>query len=232
MSKKGSKQEFMTELLAGSGFKVLNGTGIKTMKNGHVAKITIDTMGTHEQYEKLVLKIINKKDGQVDATSFKFNEHLVSDPKNPRYKDYKELEVIASAGWTWYIAYPTKDSVKKMINSINEYVEHFDEESSTSAKLTKAGIEVKDWKISKADVEKAVKTLGSIAKRNIKVSLTYSIDLLTDEKSGKIHEYLGKVKAYPRSFSGNGLYEIRFSCKDYSDAKEIEKEIEKILTTK
>jgi len=218
---KGSKQEFMAELLAGSGFKVLNGTGIKTMKNGHIAKLTIDTMGTHEQYEKLVLKIINKKDGQVDATSFKFNEHLVSDPKNPRYKDYKELKVIAHTGWTWYIAYPTKDSVKKMIASINEYVEHFDEESSTSAKLTKAGIEVKDWKISKADVEKAVEALKSTAAIDVDLDELYVIayedgGLYWSKALGSspfgIYQTINAAKGALRH-AGNGAKIHRFICK-------------------
>jgi hypothetical protein len=154
-----TKQKFMSDLLAGSGFNVLNGTGIKTMKNGHIAKITIETAGVSQQYERLVLKIINKKDGQVDSTSFKFSEHLVSDPKNPRYKDQKDLQVLEYIGWDWYIAYPTKESVKALIEAINEYVDQFDEESSTSAKLAHAGIKVVEWKITKADVEKAIKVL-------------------------------------------------------------------------
>lgn len=113
-----SRQKFMSDLLKGTEFKIVNGTGLLGLSNNRVAKLVITTKGTHGQYEGLKLSVINKQDGVVDSQFFNFSEYLECE-QNPSAKKFR---VIEHCGWDWYQNKPSLKSVESFRKNIMEYL--------------------------------------------------------------------------------------------------------------
>lgn len=125
---KGSRQQFMQQLLGSSKFKIINGNGMRKLSNGNVVKCVISTTTTFEQYEKLTITITNITDGKLDRTDFRFNDNLKHAPNTHPNANVKDgLKVILHCGWNWYINKPTESSVKSMVTTIEEHISFFGE---------------------------------------------------------------------------------------------------------
>ena len=117
------KQKFMQNLLADTEFKVINGVGMRTLANGNVVKVSIETNGHSGHYRKLLVKVINPRESTVDMLDFVFNNFLTKAEKSR--KDYDTFEVIEHCGWEWYILTPTLSSIHNMLDEIEAYIGFF-----------------------------------------------------------------------------------------------------------
>jgi hypothetical protein len=117
------KQKFMQNLLADTKFKVINGVGMRTLANGNVVKVSIETNGTFGHYRKLLVKVINPRESTVDMLDFVFDNYLTK-AENSR-KDHDTFEVVEHCGWVWYILTPTLSSIHNMLDEIEDYIGFF-----------------------------------------------------------------------------------------------------------
>lgn len=89
------------------------------------AVVTISTHGAADHYEKLVVRIVNKKDGPVDTKAFKFNEYLRGVGRSDSRHDHPDqgFEVVSYVGWHWYIAIPK--TTKPLTEAVAAYATMF-----------------------------------------------------------------------------------------------------------
>jgi len=101
-------------------------TGMTRIDEDRLAKIELTTCGVHEQYPGVRVTILNKREGVVDQTYFRFDEHLDRTlggrtdgredfPGSPRNLTF---QVIAHCGWHFHVAKP------KTTRPFCEVVEH------------------------------------------------------------------------------------------------------------
>ena len=122
-----SRHEFMVELLKDSDFKVINGIGLLKLSNGNVVKCQLINRRTFEQYEGLSITITNMTKGKLDHTTFWFSDHLVHAKNNhPNSSTRDNLKIIKHCGWSWYINFPTKSSIKPMFDTIKDVYSFFE----------------------------------------------------------------------------------------------------------
>ena len=111
-----NRMEFTKELFRGAKklkAEWVDHVGYIKMSGGRVAKVYIDTMGTHDHYECAKCVIVDKLKGEVDRKVFRFGDHMepTADGK---------LEVIAYCGWHWY-----NNGVKRpdgIANAVEQYL--------------------------------------------------------------------------------------------------------------
>jgi hypothetical protein len=125
-----TKHDFMTKTFKGlKNSTIINGIVMIQMTNDRLAKITFETGGTHGEYCRFVVKIINKQNGLIDDASFKCNDYLKLKPKShPNENESNGFKVIEHGGWTWYINQPTEDSLKSLKKAMTNYVSSYENE--------------------------------------------------------------------------------------------------------
>lgn len=90
------------------------------------AVVTIATTGIAEHYRTLVVKILNKREGEVDRKSFSFSEHLDGVVKRLDARNdlpQQRFEVISHCVWDWYIAIPA--TTTPLTEAVAAYVATF-----------------------------------------------------------------------------------------------------------
>jgi hypothetical protein len=122
------KHIFVSGLLKGTNCKIINSVGMRKLKSGATAKLSMATGTSHGHYDRLKLEILDVNHGKLDVRTFIFNEVLQHDKTNnhPSRSLRATLEVVDHCGWEWYINTPTKASIKTMIDDINDYLEFFE----------------------------------------------------------------------------------------------------------
>lgn len=85
--------------------------------------------GTRDHYNSLRLKIINRKDGEVDAETFKFSDILVGNPAYQNNPFAKEIHIWESNGKAdWYGYRPSPAAYQKIADTVNDYISMYQEE--------------------------------------------------------------------------------------------------------
>ena len=94
-------------------------------------KIQFVTQGTHEKYEALEVKILNRSEGEVDAVLFRFadiwGKKQVSNPNFqdgiiPHIATYNEKS-------EWYVYRPTDADIKQLTAGVGAYLDLFTDHS-------------------------------------------------------------------------------------------------------
>lgn len=89
------------------------------------AAVSISTNGHAEHYVMLVVRIVNKREGQVDSKSFGFSEYLREVGRSDTRHDMPDqrFEVVSHVGWHWYIAVPK--TTKPLTEAVAAYAALF-----------------------------------------------------------------------------------------------------------
>ena len=120
-----TKETFVKSVI-GNGFKIINSVGMRKLESGAVAKLSICTGGTHNQYEGLQVVIMDVRGGVLDSQKFMFDDLLKIGSRKPDAAMVEGFKVIPHCGWQWYINTPTTSSIKLMNRTIIEYVSMFE----------------------------------------------------------------------------------------------------------
>lgn len=72
------------------------------------ARISIEAFRCVDHYNQLLVRVLNKREGEVDAKGFMFHEHLGGVPRKDDHpnREQRGYLVISHTGWDWYIAVP------------------------------------------------------------------------------------------------------------------------------
>lgn len=89
------------------------------------AVVTIATTWIADHYRALVVKILNKREGEVDRKTFSFSEHLNGVQRADTRSDLpqQQFEVISYVHWNWYIAIPS--TTTPLTEAVAAYVATF-----------------------------------------------------------------------------------------------------------
>jgi chorismate synthase len=91
------------------------------LPNGNVARVSLETDGTSCKYEKLVVRIVSLRVGEVDRKEFRFNEYLST--RSDSRSDYSNgFHVWMNRGdLGWYIATPSRIR-EELLSEVEDYV--------------------------------------------------------------------------------------------------------------
>ena len=85
--------------------------------------------GTRDHYNALRLKIINRKDGEVDAETFKFSDILGGNPAYQNNPFAREIHIWENNGKAdWYGYRPSPAAYQKIADTVNDYISMYQEE--------------------------------------------------------------------------------------------------------
>lgn len=105
-------------------------TGLTKLDDERLAKIELATRSRGGEYPGFLVTILNKTEGKVDSTYFRFDDHLdgTLESRTDGRKDYpmgknKTYHVASSCGWDWYIATPK--STRLFCEAIEGYIGAF-----------------------------------------------------------------------------------------------------------
>ena len=91
-------------------------------------KLEFVTLGIHEKYAGIKATIINRNEGQVDATVFRFSDILGKKaiPGNPNFKDGLSPYIWKCDGvYEWYAYQPTPRDMEILSEAVGGYLEMF-----------------------------------------------------------------------------------------------------------
>jgi hypothetical protein len=92
------------------------------------AKLEFVTLGTHGIYEGIKATVVNRDDGPIDQTVFRFIDILGKreTPGNPNFKDgiYPHIWHDGKQ-YEWYAYKPTPGDMDKITKAIDDYLELF-----------------------------------------------------------------------------------------------------------
>lgn len=98
--------------------------GVMVLDDQRVVTITIDDVGTRDNYNGYHVEIINKVQGTIVKKWFRFQDHLTMVHRGESNISQEYCHVWSSYGKVdWYISRP-KDS-KEMVKVIMDYVNNF-----------------------------------------------------------------------------------------------------------
>lgn len=98
--------------------------GVMVLDDQRVVTITIDDVGTRDNYNGYHVEIINKVQGTIVKKWFKFQDHLTMVHRGESTISQEYCHVWLNSGkFDWYISRP-KDS-KEMVKVIMDYVNKF-----------------------------------------------------------------------------------------------------------
>lgn len=100
--------------------KLFNKKIVIGLDKDRVAEMTLSTRGTHGQYERINVSIINKNTGVIASESFNFSDYLMSGFVSD--STHKYPKVIEHCGADWYMNGPSKEAIDNLMNKIAEYV--------------------------------------------------------------------------------------------------------------
>jgi len=113
--------QFNKDFFPRAGFEWFNTKGVKDVAKGIIAEVTIVTRGYHDHYQGYQVKILNRT-GSISSHYFPFSALEVEGEKG-------KLEIIGYCCpkdiARWYIARPTKASVRGMAKQILSYIDKY-----------------------------------------------------------------------------------------------------------
>lgn len=89
-------------------------------------KIRVDFHNSYaaDNYDELLVKVINKKDGAVDVITIKFRDVWGKLPTtNPNFRDGVIPHIWVGREMGWYVYHPTNSDYKILTNEVNKLVE-------------------------------------------------------------------------------------------------------------
>jgi len=95
--------------------------GVMNLDDTRVVTITIDDVGTRDNFNGYRVKIVNKFNGTIVEKFFKFKDFLTMKHRSERDKFYHVW--YNRDEFDWYISRPTK--TKEMVDKIFEWIEQF-----------------------------------------------------------------------------------------------------------
>jgi hypothetical protein len=93
-------------------------------------KLQFVTLGTHEHYEGIEATVLNRTEGKIDSTVFRFLDILGKKavPGNPNFRDGIVPYVWkGSKDYEWYAYKPTPRDFEMITESVDSYLEMFQE---------------------------------------------------------------------------------------------------------
>ena len=96
-------------------------SGVMNLDDNRVVTITIDDIGTRDNYNGYMVEIYNKHQGSIVKKWFRFVDHLEFTHRDDRTKYYHVW--LNSGNFEWYISRP-KDT-KVMVKTIFDFIERF-----------------------------------------------------------------------------------------------------------
>ena len=87
--------------------------------------VSLKTHGCEDHYEKLLVRVLNKREGAVDEKSFRFREYLGGIHRKDSHPNREAMgyEVVAYVSWDWYIAVP--ETTAPLVEAVAAYVAMF-----------------------------------------------------------------------------------------------------------
>ncbi len=114
-------------VFAGREAKWSDVTCMVQMSKGRVARIDLSDLGYSDHYGHLSVDIIHTQNGKIDHKAFQFADYL--DERSDTRTDHADQKpyVWANGGkFDWYIAVPSKASVKKLTDAVVAYIKAFE----------------------------------------------------------------------------------------------------------
>ena len=101
-------------------------------------KLQFVTMGTHEKYEALQATLINNTEGEIDRSVIRFKDIWGAKPvSNPNFKDGVYPHIWTYQGKSeWYAYEPTPADYETLADSVDEYLEMFNEDMEYGQTMT------------------------------------------------------------------------------------------------
>ena len=95
--------------------------GVMSLDEQRVVTITIDDVGTRDNYNGYHVEILNKNNGTIVKKWFRFVDHLTMFHRDPKTVYYHVW--LNSGNFDWYISRPkdTKEFVKVVMSWINQF---------------------------------------------------------------------------------------------------------------
>jgi len=89
-------------------------------------KLQFVTLGTYEKYEGIKATVYNRKDGEIDSSTFRFADILGKNVrKNNLNRDLPYVWKNSNVGHEWYSYKPTAADYAAVANEVNGYLELF-----------------------------------------------------------------------------------------------------------
>lgn len=111
----------------------LDNTGVIKLEGNRIVKISLQTHGHSGRYEKFVVTVLDKNDGQIDVKGFLFSDYLDTSKRKDNRNDYNPNNQGGYHVWfnsnsqsqcfEWYIAEPS--DVTPLVEAIEDYIELF-----------------------------------------------------------------------------------------------------------
>lgn len=104
-------------------------TGFARLGDGLIARVELyEGSGVSGHYTGMLVRILNRKEGEVDRKFFLFDDYLPLGGRKDTRADYlgsdgHTFKVLSHIGWSWYIAVPT--STRPLCEAIAKYIEVF-----------------------------------------------------------------------------------------------------------
>jgi len=93
-------------------------------------KLEFVTLGTHEKYEGIKATVLNRNEGQIDSTVFRFSDILGKKdiPGNPNFRNGLYPYIWENNDkFEWYAYKPTPRDMEVITNTVDSYLEMFQE---------------------------------------------------------------------------------------------------------
>jgi len=94
--------------------------GVMKLDDQRVVTITIDDVGTRDNYNGYYVEVVNKMNGTIVKKWFRFQDHLTMIHRDTQH----QFHVWSNSGnFDWYISRPkdTKEMVKVIMDWINQF---------------------------------------------------------------------------------------------------------------
>lgn len=95
---------------------------IARLDGGTTVKVTLETLGTHNVYERIQIKVMNRSEGEIDKANIKFADLLGKDRLGGNVRIWYDRK------YEWYAFAPTKTNYTAIRKAIDDYLENFTEE--------------------------------------------------------------------------------------------------------
>jgi hypothetical protein len=102
-------------------------------------KLEFVTLGTHEKYEGIKATVLNRSEGQVDSTVFRFSDILGKKdiPGNPNFRNGLYPYVWKyNDKYEWYAYGLTPGDIEMITDTVDNYLEMFQEPIQSQVMMT------------------------------------------------------------------------------------------------
>ena len=98
--------------------------GVMKLDNNRIVTITIDYVGTRDDYNGYLVEIVNKQNGTITKKFFRFDDHLdMIHRENSNQSNQYSHVWLYRGEFDWYISKPK--NTKQMVDTIMDWINMF-----------------------------------------------------------------------------------------------------------